>query len=82
MNCPLGLGPPRKLADNESQLFLERVLFLLLHHRYHVAGGNGVFFARRPYANSTAVPPSGAEAAAVTRFIGLANVGNATKQVS
>ncbi|KAK3025764.1 hypothetical protein RJ639_041920 [Escallonia herrerae] len=40
--------------------------------RYHVAGTKGVFYAREPYANVDAVH--------VTRFLGLAPVGNTDKQ--
>ncbi|TVU09313.1 hypothetical protein EJB05_42777 [Eragrostis curvula] len=40
--------------------------------RYHIAGTKGVFFSREPYLNDSA--------AHVTRFIGLANVGNKEKQ--
>ncbi|KAJ9547892.1 hypothetical protein OSB04_020435 [Centaurea solstitialis] len=40
--------------------------------RYHVAGAKGVYYAREPYLNVDAVH--------VTRFIGLASVGNASKQ--
>ncbi|KAL8093926.1 zinc finger CCCH domain-containing protein 64 [Apium graveolens] len=40
--------------------------------RYHIAGTRGVFYSREPYANIDAVH--------VTRFIGLAPVGNADKQ--
>lgn len=40
---------------------------------YHVAGTMGVFYAREPYANVDAVH--------VTRFMGLAPVGNKDKQV-
>uniref|UniRef100_A0A6V7QTD5 C3H1-type domain-containing protein n=1 Tax=Ananas comosus var. bracteatus TaxID=296719 RepID=A0A6V7QTD5_ANACO len=40
--------------------------------RYHIAGTKGVFYGREPYSNS--------EAAHVTRFIGLATVGNKDKQ--
>lgn len=43
--------------------------------RYHVAGGGGSFFARTPYLN----PDLGAGAHA-TRFIGLGDVGNSSKQ--
>ncbi|KAI3787110.1 hypothetical protein L1987_41327 [Smallanthus sonchifolius] len=43
-----------------------------LFGRYHVAGAKGVYYAREPYMN--------ADAAHVTRFIGLAAVGNASKQ--
>ncbi|CAN6457093.1 unnamed protein product [Victoria cruziana] len=40
--------------------------------RYHVAGTKGVFYAREPYSNNAAVH--------VTRFLGLAAVGNTSKQ--
>lgn len=40
---------------------------------YHIAGTKGVFFAREPYSNVDAVH--------VTRFLGLASVGNKEKQV-
>ncbi|CAK9140534.1 unnamed protein product [Ilex paraguariensis] len=40
--------------------------------RYHVAGTKGIFYAREPYAN--------VDAAHVTRFLGLAPVGNKDKQ--
>ncbi|CAI5463920.1 unnamed protein product [Closterium sp. Yama58-4] len=51
--------------------------------RYHVAGGAGVFFARPPYINSSATSAEDASTSAsgaVTRFIGLAPVGNKAKQ--
>lgn len=41
---------------------------------YHIAGTKGVFYAREPYSNADAVH--------VTRFIGLAPVGNKEKQVN
>ncbi|GLT79082.1 hypothetical protein SLA2020_505890 [Shorea laevis] len=40
--------------------------------RYHIAGTKGVFYAREPYSNIDAVH--------VTRFLGLASVGNKDKQ--
>ncbi|KAF3794867.1 Zinc finger CCCH domain-containing protein 64 [Nymphaea thermarum] len=40
--------------------------------RYHIAGTKGVFYAREPYTNKAAVH--------VTRFLGLAAVGNTSKQ--
>lgn len=40
---------------------------------YHIAGTKGVFYAREPYSNVDAVH--------VTRFLGLASVGNKEKQV-
>ena len=50
-------------------------LAALARPRYHFAGGQGVFYARAPYAS----PDLGAGPRA-TRFIGLAHVGNAAKQ--
>lgn len=40
---------------------------------YHIAGSMGVFYAREPYLN--------ADSNHVTRFLGLAQVGNKNKQV-
>ncbi|XP_057969244.1 zinc finger CCCH domain-containing protein 64 isoform X2 [Malania oleifera] len=40
--------------------------------RYHIAGSKGIFYAREPYSN--------VEAVHVTRFLGLAPVGNKNKQ--
>jgi len=40
---------------------------------YHIAGTKGIYYAREPYSNVDAVH--------VTRFIGLASVGNRDKQV-
>ncbi|GMY36305.1 zinc finger CCCH domain-containing protein 64 [Fagus crenata] len=40
--------------------------------RYHIAGTKGIFYAREPYSNVDAVH--------VTRFLGLASVGNKEKQ--
>ncbi|CAI5975915.1 unnamed protein product [Closterium sp. NIES-65] len=52
--------------------------------RYHVAGGAGAFFARPPYINSSAATSaedaSTSASGPVTRFIGLAPVGNKAKQ--
>lgn len=45
----------------------------MVYGRYHVAGSKGVYYAREPYMND--------DAAHATRFIGLAPVGNASKQV-
>ncbi|CAI6005617.1 unnamed protein product [Closterium sp. NIES-64] len=51
---------------------------------YHVAGGAGAFFARPPYINSSAATSaedaSTSASGPVTRFIGLAPVGNKAKQ--
>ncbi|ONK59274.1 uncharacterized protein A4U43_C08F4770 [Asparagus officinalis] len=43
-----------------------------LKPRYHVAGSKGIFYARQPYSNTDSVH--------VTRFLGLAAVGNKDKQ--
>jgi len=40
---------------------------------YHIAGTKGIYYAREPYTNVDAVH--------ITRFIGLASVGNRDKQV-
>lgn len=40
---------------------------------YHIAGSMGVFYAREPYLN--------VDSSHVTRFLGLAQVGNKNKQV-
>ncbi|QCD80291.1 hypothetical protein DEO72_LG2g612 [Vigna unguiculata] len=40
--------------------------------RYHIAGTKGIYYAREPYTNVDAVH--------ITRFIGLASVGNRNKQ--
>ncbi|XP_048335670.2 zinc finger CCCH domain-containing protein 64 isoform X1 [Ziziphus jujuba] len=40
--------------------------------RYHIAGSKGVYYAREPYSNIDAVH--------ITRFLGLASVGNKEKQ--
>ncbi|CAL5199246.1 unnamed protein product [Lathyrus oleraceus] len=40
--------------------------------RYHIAGSKGIYYAREPYSNVDAVH--------ITRFIGLASVGNRDKQ--
>lgn len=48
-------------------------LEFILYGSYHIAGSRGVFYAREPYSNVDAVH--------VTRFLGLASVGNKDKQV-
>ncbi|CAI5511054.1 unnamed protein product [Closterium sp. Naga37s-1] len=55
---------------------------LSLPPSYHVAGGAGFFFARPPYINSatSAEDASTSASGPVTRFIGLAPVGNKAKQ--
>lgn len=49
------------------------IIECILFGSYHIAGTKGVFYAREPYANVDAVH--------VTRFLGLAPVGNKDKQV-
>ena len=52
-------------------------IFLMIYFpsvcSYHIAGTKGIYYAREPYSNVDAVH--------VTRFIGLASVGNKEKQV-
>lgn len=48
--------------------------------RYHFAAAEGTFFEREPYRNIPGfVPPGTRHAQHVTRFIGLADVGNTEK---
>eukprot|EP00873_Tetraselmis_striata_P042256 jgi/Tetstr1/462520/TSEL_007509.t1 len=49
----------------------------LIRPRYHVASGEGIYYARPPYQN-----PDRGVGGHVTRFIGLAPVGNAAKEKS
>ena len=44
-----------------------------VHIRYHIAGTEPYFFTRDPYLNEDSM--------LVTRFVGLAGVGNEKKQV-
>ncbi|RVX05319.1 Zinc finger CCCH domain-containing protein 59 [Vitis vinifera] len=46
---------------------------VVLCNSYHIAGTKGIFYDREPYSNLDAVH--------VTRFLGLAPVGNKDKQV-
>lgn len=60
----------------EWRMCLLSTVFLIkavLFGSYHIAGTKGVFYAREPYSNVDAVH--------VTRFFGLAMVGNKDKQV-
>ena len=52
-------------------------LAALVRPRYHFAGTKNVFYARPPYMNADL-----GAGAHVTRFIGLASVGNMAKQKS
>ncbi|XP_059633104.1 zinc finger CCCH domain-containing protein 64 [Cornus florida] len=72
MNRASASDLPPEISDssgsdsNISQLVAE------IKPRYHIAGTKGVYCAREPYAN--------VEAVHVTRFLGLAPVGNKNKQ--
>eukprot|EP00249_Psilotum_nudum_P020073 c27549_g1_i1 orf=3-1673(-) len=63
---PPGLDPLTAGSVIVAELVTE------LRPRYHVAGSEGVFFAREPYSNEGVLH--------VTRFIGLAAVGNDKRQ--
>ena len=52
-------------------------LALTLRPRYHYAGTQGVFYERQPYRNHVTLKEP---AKHVTRFLGLANVANKTKE--
>ncbi|XP_068652262.1 zinc finger CCCH domain-containing protein 64 isoform X1 [Aristolochia californica] len=64
-------GPPG-LTDSSSTNPKIAQLAAEIKPRYHFAGAKGVFYARDPYINEGAVH--------VTRFLGLAPVGNKDKQ--
>ncbi|XP_071698443.1 zinc finger CCCH domain-containing protein 64 [Rutidosis leptorrhynchoides] len=65
-DIPPGISDSAGNDDIISELVAE------IKPRYHVAGCKGVYYAREPYVNTDALH--------VTRFIGLAPVGNASKQ--
>ncbi|XP_077210605.1 cwfJ-like family protein / zinc finger (CCCH-type) family protein isoform X1 [Tasmannia lanceolata] len=65
-DAPPGVSNPSGSDPVISQLAAE------IKPRYHIAGTKGVFYAREPYSNDGAVH--------VTRFLGLAPVGNKDKQ--
>ncbi|XP_072994478.1 zinc finger CCCH domain-containing protein 59 [Typha latifolia] len=76
---PLGLAngantseAPTEVMDPSGCSPIIAELAAEIKPRYHIAGTKGIFYAREPYSNS--------EAAHVTRFIGLAIVGNKDKQ--
>jgi hypothetical protein len=66
-DIPVGISDSSCSDSTVSELVME------VKPRYHIAGSMGVFYAREPYLN--------AESTHVTRFIGLAQVGNKNKQV-
>ncbi|XAR67160.1 hypothetical protein NMG60_11013617 [Bertholletia excelsa] len=65
-DLPMGISDASGSSSTISELVAE------IKPRYHVAGTKGIFYAREPYAN--------VEAVHVTRFLGLAPVGNKDKQ--
>ncbi|BAF24911.1 zinc finger CCCH domain-containing protein 59 isoform X1 [Oryza sativa Japonica Group] len=65
-NAPSQISDPHGYDPVVAELVAE------IKPRYHIAGSKGVFYAREPYVSDSA--------AHVTRFIGLANVGNKEKQ--
>ncbi|KAL5835762.1 hypothetical protein ACOSQ3_015312 [Xanthoceras sorbifolium] len=65
-DIPTGISDSLTSDSTVSELVVE------IKPRYHIAGSKGVFYAREPYSNIDAVH--------VTRFLGLAPVGNKDKQ--
>nr|KYP57547.1 Zinc finger CCCH domain-containing protein 64 [Cajanus cajan] len=65
-DIPAGLSEAVGSDSTISELVQE------IKPRYHIAGTKGIYYAREPYSNVDAVH--------VTRFIGLASVGNRDKQ--
>ncbi|KAG8491480.1 hypothetical protein CXB51_014667 [Gossypium anomalum] len=65
-DIPAGISDSSGSDSTVSQLVAE------IKPRYHIAGTKGAYYAREPYCNVDAVH--------VTRFLGLASVGNKEKQ--
>nr|GMC65427.1 zinc finger CCCH domain-containing protein 64 isoform X1 [Ipomoea batatas] len=63
---------PPEISDSSGSDSTVSELVAEIKPRYHIAGSMGVFYDREPYVN--------ADAAHVTRFLGLASVGNKEKQ--
>ncbi|XP_052199797.1 zinc finger CCCH domain-containing protein 64 isoform X2 [Diospyros lotus] len=63
---------PQGISDSAGSSSTVSEIVAEIKPRYHIAGTKGVFYAREPYANIEAVH--------VTRFFGLAPVGNKNKQ--
>ncbi|KAJ4848283.1 hypothetical protein Tsubulata_045022 [Turnera subulata] len=63
---------PKGISDTVGSDSTVAELVAEIKPRYHIAGTKGVFYAREPYSNVDAVH--------VTRFLGLAPVGNKDKQ--
>ncbi|KAJ0090082.1 hypothetical protein Patl1_13476 [Pistacia atlantica] len=63
---------PAGISDSSGSDATVSELVAEIKPRYHIAGSKGVFYAREPYSNIDAVH--------VTRFLGLAPIGNKDKQ--
>ncbi|XP_031261073.1 zinc finger CCCH domain-containing protein 64 [Pistacia vera] len=63
---------PAGISDSSGSDATVAELVAEIKPRYHIAGSKGVFYAREPYSNIDAVH--------VTRFLGLAPIGNKDKQ--
>ncbi|WCJ42686.1 CwfJ-like family protein / zinc finger (CCCH-type) family protein [Euphorbia peplus] len=63
---------PTGISDSAGSDSIVSELAAEIKPRYHIAGTKGIFYAREPYSNRDAVH--------VTRFLGLASVGNKDKQ--
>ncbi|OWM83147.1 zinc finger CCCH domain-containing protein 64 isoform X1 [Punica granatum] len=63
---------PSGISDSSGSDPTVAELVAEIKPRYHIAGTKGIFYAREPYVNVDAVH--------VTRFLGLASVGNKDKQ--
>eukprot|EP00250_Pteridium_aquilinum_P012486 c20756_g3_i1 orf=573-2408(-) len=67
-----GVSGPSELDPSALGTAIVAELVAELKPRYHIAGSEGYFYTRDPYLNENA--------SHVTRFVGLATVGNAKKQ--
>ncbi|KAD5317413.1 hypothetical protein E3N88_17359 [Mikania micrantha] len=63
---------PPEISESSGSDAMISELVAEIKPRYHIAGTKGIYYAREPYMN--------VDVAHVTRFIGLAAVGNASKQ--
>ena len=74
---PLGLSSGDDQVLKSDGVSLVSRLAIKLRPRYHFAGTRGVFFERTPYRNHRVMAQ---QAKHVTRFIGMADVGNKEKK--
>ncbi|CAK8564045.1 unnamed protein product [Lathyrus sativus] len=63
---------PAEFSESSGSDSIISELVQEIKPRYHIAGSKGIYYAREPYSNVDAVH--------ITRFIGLASVGNRDKQ--